>query len=421
MNAPYCSVVAVRLLFVTQWFPPEPTRVPETIAASLSDKGFDVSVVTGTPNFPTGEVVDGYSTRRFQRDEHRGVPVLNTPLYPSHDASAGRRIVNYVSWAASAAAAIIAWRPARWADVVLVYSSPATAAIPAMVAKLLRRTPFVLLIEDLWPDSVTATGFFQRGVGRRVGVPLLERFVGLTYRMADHVAVISPGMRRVLVSRGVPEDKVTVVYNWVRDEATHEVPLEGDDVHFVYGGNLGRAQGLDVIIRALAALGDPSIRVSFVGNGVCRDELVELARELTPDQVDFHPRMELEDFQRFARTASALFVCLSSDPLFDITLPSKVQSTLAMGLPLIASAGKDAREVVDMSGAGWSAPAGDVTGLAVAMASARDAGREERARRGAAGRAWYEGELSEEVNATRLADLLRSSGALRHEEGKDFA
>lgn len=421
MNASYCSVVAVRLLFVTQWFPPEPTRVPETIATSLSDKGFDVAVLTGTPNFPTGEVVEGYSARRFQRDEHRGLPVLSTPLYPSHDASAGRRIVNYVSWAVSAAAAVVGWRPARRADVALVYSSPATAAIPAMLARLLRGTPFVLLVEDLWPDSVTATGFFQRGVGRRIGVPVLERFVGLTYRLADHVAVISPGMRRVVVGRGVPADKVTVVYNWVRDESAQAVPVEGEDVHLVYGGNLGRAQGLDVIIKALAVLDDPSVRVSFVGNGVCREELVELARELTPDQVDFHPRMDLADFQDFARTASALFVCLSADPLFDITLPSKVQSTLAMGLPLIASAGTDAREVVDASGAGWTAPAGDVEALASAMASARDAGRDERARRGAAGRAWYERELSEGVNATRLADLLRRAGAGQPDEGRGAA
>lgn len=405
----------MRLLFVTQWFPPEPTRVPETIATSLSDKGFDVAVMTGTPNFPTGQVVDGYSTRRFQRDEHRGLPVLTTPLYPSHDASAGRRIVNYASWALSAAAAVIGWRPARRAEVALVYSSPATAAVPAMLARILRRTPFVLLVEDLWPDSVTATGFFQHGIGRRVGVPLLDRFVALTYRMADHVAVISPGMRRVLIGRGVPEDKVSVVYNWVRDESSQAPPSEGTGVHFVYGGNLGRAQGLDVIIKALAALDDPEVRVSFVGNGVCRDELVELADEMTPDQVDFLQRMELADFQDFARTASALFVCLSADPLFDITLPSKVQSTLAMGLPLIASAGRDAREVVDVSGAGWTAPAGDVEALAAAMASARDAGREERARRGALGRAWYDDELSEEVNATRLAELLRRAGAGRHE------
>lgn len=401
----------MRLLFVTQWFPPEPTRVPATIASSLSDKGVDVSVLTGAPNFPTGRVVDGYSVSRFQRDEYEGLPVLHTPLYPSHDQSAVRRIVNYVSWAASAAVASLWWTPARRADVALVYSSPATAALPAMLRRLVSGTPYVLLIEDLWPDSVTATGFFKRGIGKRVGVPVLHRFVQATYEMADHVAVISPGMRRVLVERGVREDKVTVVHNWVRDEPDQPRPREADGVHFVYGGNLGRAQGLDVIIRALAQLRDPDVKVSFVGNGLCRDELMALADDLVPGQVEFLPRMELSDFQEIARKASALFVCLSADPLFDVTLPSKVQSTLAMGLPVIASAGRDARELVEAAGAGWTAAAGDVSALTVALAQTRDAGRDERARRGASGRSWYERELSEDVNADRLLSLLETAHA----------
>lgn len=406
---PYCSVGAVRLLFVTQWFPPEPTRVPATIASSLSDRGVDVSILTGTPNFPTGEVAEGYSVVRFQRDNYDDLPVLHTPLYPSHDQSAARRIINYFSWAVSATAASLCWAPARRADVALVYSSPATAAIPAMTLRLLRGTPYVLLVEDLWPDSVTATGFFKRGIGKLIAVPILQRFVQMTYRLADHVAVISPGMRRVLIERGVREDKVSVVHNWVRDEPEQPLPSEANGVHFVYGGNLGRAQGLEVIIRALAELGDPGVKVSFVGNGLCRDELVALAKDLVPDQVEFLPRMELSAFQEIARLASALFVCLSADPLFDVTLPSKVQSTLAMGLPVIVSAGADARALVEAAGAGWTAAAGDVSALTAAMAQTRDAGRDERARRGASGRSWYERELSEDVNAGRLHALLTAA------------
>lgn len=375
----------------------------------MGDLGFDVAVLTGTPNFPAGKVVEGYSATRFQSDEYEGMPVLHSPLYPSHDSSALRRMANYVSWSVSAACAVLGWAPARKADVALVYSSPATAALSAMVGRLVWRTPFVLLVQDLWPDSVTATGYFQRGIGKRVAVPILEKFVLLTYRMADHVVAITPGMRRVLIERGVPEDQVSVIYNWVRDESVQPARTEEQGVHFVYGGNLGRAQGLDIIIRALARLGDPSVRFSFVGNGVCRDELVDLAEHLVPGQVDFLPKMTLTEFRDFARPASAHFVCLSNNPLFNVTLPSKVQSTLAMGVPVIVSAGSDVREIVEEAGAGWTAPAEDVEALADAMAQARDAGRDERVRRGAAGRTWYESRMSRDVNAPRLAALLRGT------------
>ena len=153
----------MRIGYITQWFPPEPgTVVPESIARGLAAHGHEVDVITGFPNYPTGRIMPGYRVRPYQREQHApGITVHRAPLFPSHSRAAVPRMANYVSFAAGAAAVSRVRVPRP--DVWLVYSSPATAAIPA--ARLARRhqAPIFLLIQDLWPDSVNDSGF----VGRR--------------------------------------------------------------------------------------------------------------------------------------------------------------------------------------------------------------------------------------------------------------
>lgn len=397
----------MRVLFLSQWFPPEPSRVPVAVTQSLADRGADVRVVTGTPNYPTGDVPDGWSATRYRREHHRGWPVLHSPLYPSHDRATFKRILNYLSFAAAASIGTLGWAPARHAEVTLVYGSPATAAMPAMILRLARGVPYVIYVQDLWPDSITATGFFQGRIARKILVPILERMVGLTYRWADAVAVISPGMERELHSRGVPQSKTMLIHNWIGGEAppVHGAPASGR-FNIVYGGTVGRAQGLDVVVRAVSLVEDQDVHVHFIGDGVEVDHLKSLAEELIPGQASFTPRVPLTAFQERAAEASLMLVCLRDDPLFDITLPSKVQSSLGMGLPLLASGGRDIRELVLAAGAGWAAPAGDAEALAREIADAKSAGSLERARRGRAGRAYFDAHLTESVNGSKLYGLL---------------
>ena len=129
--------------FVCQWFSPEPIQQPGWIVDGLRRCGADVSVLTGIPNYPTGVVADGYRARKGYVEDLSGVTVRRTPLYPSHDTSAARRMLNYASWALSSA--LMGARHLKDRDVVLVYSSPATAALPAMAASRFLGVPYVLL------------------------------------------------------------------------------------------------------------------------------------------------------------------------------------------------------------------------------------------------------------------------------------
>ena len=161
----------MRILFLTQFFAPEPSFKGLPFAKELTRLGHEVQVLTGFPNYPGGHAYDGYQVKFFQRETMDGIPVLRVPLYPSHDKSVFRRSLNYLSFAASAAS--IGAALGKPADVMYVYHPPGSIGLPAILISKLRHIPFVYDIQDLWPDTVAATGM----VDSRVVLQLLARIM----------------------------------------------------------------------------------------------------------------------------------------------------------------------------------------------------------------------------------------------------
>jgi hypothetical protein len=192
----------MRILMVSQWFDPEPAFKGLPFAKALKSRGHDVRVLTGFPNYPEGRLYPGYRVKPLQREAMEGIPVLRVPLYPSHDASALRRTANYLSFALSAAA--IGGFASGPADVMYVYHPPATVALPAMVIGRAHRIPFVYDIQDLWPDTLAATGM----MGNALLLKAVDRWCRWTYRAASRIVVLSPGFKAKLVERGVPREKI---------------------------------------------------------------------------------------------------------------------------------------------------------------------------------------------------------------------
>ena len=350
----------MRIGFVTQWFPPEPgTVVPSAIAEGLHDAGHEVEVLTGFPNYPTGRVMDGYRVRPYQRETTAsGIPVHRAPLWPSHDSRAVARMANYLSFAAGASAVARARMPRP--DVWLVYSSPATAVVPVVRALRRHRVPYFLLIQDLWPDSVTGSGFVGGAAGATVEA-VLTRFCDATYRHAGGIGVISPGMRRVLVERGVPDRIVHDTPNWVSDD--HLLPELAPDPAlrrelglptgrlWMYAGNLGELQGLDALVEAFARR--PEAHLVLMGDGVARARLEGLARRLGADNVRFTRPVPTTEVGRWLAASDIQVVSLQDTPLLRVTMPSKVQVALASARPVVAHASVEAAEVVVWSVAVW--------------------------------------------------------------------
>lgn len=417
-----------RLCLVTQWFPPEPAQLAEWLARSLAGQGWAVSILTGIPNYPEGKVYPGYRAFQLRRETVSGLAVRRTPLYPSHDSSAVRRMGNYVSWALSAT--IWGLGALRRSDVSLVYSSPATAALPAMVARVLFRKPYVLMIQDLWPDSIFASGFLTTGLPSRMARAVLGGFAQLSYKLSSGIAVISPGMREQLLQRGVDAGKLQLVYNWVDEALYHPAepdralrPLLGigpDDFVMMYAGNHGAAQDLANVLRAMELVdSDRVVHLVLVGDGVEKPELEKQAEGMAPGTVHFMPPQPPEAMAPLMAAADLQLVTLKDDPLFRITMPSKVQSILASGRPLLVCAPGDAARVARDAGAGFSCEPGEPNRLADTIHRALQCSQGELERMGDKAVCYYESYMAESIGAVRLTSLLSAAIRSNHLDGQE--
>ncbi|HET7725655.1 MAG TPA: glycosyltransferase family 4 protein [Propionibacteriaceae bacterium] len=403
--------------YVTQVYRPENVGVAIWVAEELERIGWDVTVLTGIPNYPTGVVAEGYRADRASRELIRGIEVRRTPLYPSHDTNPVGRMLNYTSWALSST--YYGLGDIRRAGLAVVHSTPVTANLAPMVARVLFGTPYVTMIMDLWPDSVFQSGFLTSGLVRRVADVVLSAFARWSYRLASHVTVLSPSMKQVLVDRGVPPEKISLVYNWV-DESLFAAPAEpdptlrqelgltDDDFVAMYAGAHGIAQGLGVLVEAAALLeGSERIHIVTVGDGIDGERLRALAEELgVTDRVHFLGRRPMATMPGLLAAADLQVVCISDTPLFRVNMPSKIPSVLAGGHPLLVVAVGDPADVVTDADAGLSASPNDPADVADALRRAKEAGADMLREMGERGRDLYEREMSAAIGGARLTEIL---------------
>jgi glycosyltransferase involved in cell wall biosynthesis len=400
----------MRILLLTQWFEPEPTFKGLLFARELAARGHDVEVLTGFPNYPGGNVYPGYRIRPWVRERINGISILRVALYPSHDKSGLRRALNYLSFAVSAAlvGTALVGRP----DVVYVYSPPATIGFPAVVLGLLRKVPFVYDIGDLWPDTVAASGMFSNPVALR----LLDKWCRFVYRRARHIVVISPGFKRELVRRGVPSDKIDVIYNWCDENSIRGAALgaRGKDFglqnrfNVVFAGTMGFAQALDTVLGAARMCIEtlPSVQFVFVGGGVELTRLREQVDKEHLSNVRFLPRMPMSEIGDLLALADALLVHLKDDPLFRITIPSKTQAYLAAGRPMLMGVSGDAADLVLRSGAGLVFQPENAVELCASIRQLLNMSPQEREEMGRRGRAYYREHLSSAAGTSRFEQVF---------------
>jgi len=383
----------MRILYLTQWFEPEPNIIKGLdFVRQLQAAGHEVTVVTGLPNYPTGRIYPGYRLRMIQHQDMGGVRITRLPLYASHDASTLQRTLNFLSFFLSVLIYCL-WRAGRY-DIAYVYHPPITVGLAAALAGCVRRLPFVLDVQDLWPDTVSTTGF--RGaaaLARPIGFAC--RFV---YRRSALIIAQSNGMRRALAERGVPVPKISTIHNWaVRETPVANRLIADDDVRrfsIVYAGNFGRAQGLATVVDAAEILSRrrQDIEIRLLGDGLEFDVLRERAQSV--QGISIEPRVSPAEIDTVIANADAVLMHLRDEPLFRITVPSKTQAYLAYGRPVVAAVAGEAAELLAQSGAAIVVRPCDAEALADAIAQMADLPRERRQAMGAAGRRYYFENLS---------------------------
>jgi glycosyltransferase involved in cell wall biosynthesis len=272
---------------------------------------------------------------------------------------------------------------------------------------MVRRLPFILDIQDLWPDTLAATGMAG---GRRL-MPLIGALCAVVHRRAKTIVVQSEGIRAALIARGVPAEKLITIHNWAETEPCltgAPAPLVPQRFVVVYGGNFGLAQGLETVLEAAARLRDhrPDILIQLYGDGVEAASLRARTRTMGLSNLEIHPRIGKDAINAVFARADALLVHLADHPLFTITVPSKVQAYLAAGRPIAAGLAGEAARLLVESGSALVAPPGDSGALAEAIAALADMPADARRRMGLKGRDYYLSHMAFQRGVNRTLGLL---------------
>ena len=402
--------MTVRVLLMTQWFDPEPTFKGIVFARELVRQGFEVEVITGFPNYPGGKIYPGYKIKLLQKEQIEGVSVTRVPLYPSHDKSNIGRVLNYLSFACSL---MIYGLFSKKADVIYAYHPPLTVGIAASIVGFFRRVPVVSDIQDMWPDTLSSTGMISN---KRV-LTIVGKVCKWVYKRSTKIVVLSPGFRTLLVERGVPPEKIEVIYNWCAEDAIAQAPGEQRAVlkpdakfRILFAGNMGLAQALDVVLDAAALLATaaPDIEFVFLGGGLEVNNLKQLAQKLDLHNVVFLPPVPMAEVGAYLNSADALLVHLKKDELFKITIPSKTQAYMAAGRPILMAVDGDAADLVSNSQSGVVAKSGDAQSIADAAIKLLTASADERQAMAVSGKAFYNANLSLSRGVERFGSIFKS-------------
>ncbi len=400
----------LRVLILTQWFDPEPTFKGLVFARELVRLGFEVEVLTGFPNYPGGKVYAGYKIKWLQKETIDGVSITRVPLYPNHGQSAIKRVMNYLSFAVSALfhGFIISKR----VNVIYAYHPPLTVGIVACIISFFRRIPVVYDVQDMWPDTLRATGM----VNSSRLLKLVEKVCQWVYRRVDQIVVLSPGFKKLLVERGVPENKIEIIYNWADEvsllKPNKELPLnfpQDNKFNIIFAGNMGKAQAISTLIDSAIILGEKKSLARFImiGGGVEVNQLKRRVDGLQLKNVIFMPSVPMNEVGAVLRCADVLIVHLRKDPLFEITIPSKTQAYMAVGKPLLMAVEGDAANLVIKSGGGLVVEPENSLLLVDAIESLISMPIENLNDMGQRAKNFYDVELSLKVGVEHFASLFR--------------
>lgn len=394
-----------RIVILSQFYTPEPHRIASTIANTLAERGYDITVVTGYPNRPAGKLYPGYKQRLRFHETINGITVHRVPLIVNYSRKALERISNFLTFSLSALTVTSAIKNA---DVIYVYGSPATAAIPAQVWQKVLGIPYVVHVQDLWPESVTDSGMVGNAKANRIIRNVMRPWLKRAYGNAAGLIAISPGMKHLLTERGNRPERCSVVYNWAIEttilvKASESFSDQG--LRLLYGGNFGVMQDLKTVIEAARTFdGEPGFELELAGGGVQEPQLREAA-ESSPN-IAFLGRLSKEDVAEKYLQADFQLVTLKDIPIFRTTIPSKLQASLASGVPVITTVQGDVAQLLTDHEAGLVAEPENPASLAQAFRTAYNMTAAQRAQMGANARKLYVEKMSQDTAMAEVEMIL---------------
>jgi len=386
----------VRILVVSQYFWPEEFRVNEVVE-DLVKRGFDVDVLTGKPNYPKGKIFSGYSAFTKETETYQGATVYRVPLIPRGNGGGINLILNYISYAFVACVLGPFICKKAYDLIFVVQLSPVTVALPAILLKKLFGIPMILWVLDLWPESISAAGGAK--------IPLVNNLIGglvkWIYANSDQILISSEGFKHSLRLRGVADQCISYFPNWSEESGQGKTPsldnqgLLTQDVPdgfiIMFAGNIGVAQDFETIIKAMVNIrSEKEIHWVILGDGRRFTWLQDqVRRNKLAHCVHLLGRFPAQAMPAFYKKADVLLVSLRREPVFEYTVPGKIQSYMAGGKPIIASLDGEGARLIERAGAGITCNAQDAHALTESVLTMYRYSEADRNRMGAQGYEYF--------------------------------
>lgn len=358
------------ILLISQYFHPETFRVND-MACEWVKRGYKVTVLTGIPNYPMGKFFPGYDKKHRTRETWNGVNIIRIPLIARGNSS--NKLLNAAGMAANYFSFVHSGR--KWvkskeaadlhADLVFTFEvSPMTQALIGTWYGKRYNVPTYLYVQDLWPENVeTVTGIHSRLV-----LGPIDKMVDYIYKNSDEIFTTSPSFVKAICNRkkSVSQDKVHYwpqyaeeFYHPCEKKVIEEIPDDGS-FKIIFTGNIGTAQGLQVLPAAAEFLKDENVKFIMVGDGRYLDEFNhEVAKHNVKDKFIMVPRQPAERIPELLSICNVAFLSFQNSPIWSMTIPAKLQSYMACGMPIIAAVQGESRRIINEAKCGVCSSIGD--------------------------------------------------------------
>ncbi|HEY5589187.1 MAG TPA: glycosyltransferase family 4 protein [Candidatus Paceibacterota bacterium] len=348
----------MKILVISQRYYPDQFRINE-ITVDLVKKGHEITVITGLPQDNNGYVRKNYRWWKNRKEEWNGVQIYRTFL-TSRRKNVLSLISNYLTFSISSTFKIL--RLLKEYDQIFVFQvSPITQIIPAIVMKKRAKIPLVIYIQDLWPMSVTTVGvktdsFFYKA---------LRKFCSYLYNQGDQIAITSMSYKQYLIDELHVTVNCTYLPQFAEDLFTQNLQKRTNGkFNVVFAGSIGAAQSVETIVLAANELREnKEILFWIIGGGRRYDEVVKLTKDLKLDNINFTGQLPIEEMPYYHELADLFVVTLADNPLINITLPAKVQTYMACGKPIVATAYGEISTLFDNAKCGKYVKPSDYVGL----------------------------------------------------------
>lgn len=349
-----------KALVVSQYFWPEDFRIND-FCEILKEQGYQITVLTGYPNYPDGKIKDGYNPFFFLLEERNGLSIIRVPTYPRRSGRAVHLILNYLCFLFFSLLTVPFLTFKKYSFVFALGTSPIFQATAGVLVGQLQRTPVYVWVMDLWPESLRATGVIKN----EEVLSFIRFFVHLLYRGTDKILCISHGFIDHLKKTGIQVEKLVYFPNWA-EESYSEITKPENPVAWpsgtviTYAGNIGQAQDIESLIKAMSYLKDiPDLHLAIFGDGREVERLKVLISENALTNVHYYGRKPQSEMPYYFSKSQALVVTLRSDDLFSLTVPGRVHSALASGKPILGCIDGETMRVIQEANCGFCAPAGN--------------------------------------------------------------